>query len=239
MCHIYSRGLNSIKLSVRRPTHLTVSAFNQLHIDEHASSPGNTACDYKEVVVFPLAETITNRPTHCTGHTQHNGADDGSVAGGRSMSWHSDEHWLPWGGGKCSSMYTPRFLTTVDGWRTLSPMDRMRSAWLSLANCCRVPSQTSSDFAATNGAHAVRDIRVTYRHPYARHSVRRRPTSLSVTDSQLICSVEHRQMHVGRVSNSRRFLENALLLNPTKTEVAISDNGYIRSTVLPLSTWSD
>jgi len=30
---------------------------------------------------------------------------------------------------KCSSMYTPRFLTTGDGWRTLSPMDSVRSAW--------------------------------------------------------------------------------------------------------------
>jgi len=76
-------------------------------------------------------------------------------------------------------------------------MDRVRSAWLSLANCCRVPSQMFSDFAATNGAHAVRDIRVTYIDPYARH-VRRRPTSSSVTDSQLICSVEHRQMHARR-----------------------------------------
>jgi len=30
--------------------------------------------------------------------------------------------------GKCSAM----LLTTVDGWRTLSPMERVRSAWLKI-----------------------------------------------------------------------------------------------------------
>jgi len=53
---------------------------------------------------------------------------------------------------KCWSMYTPMFLTTVDGWRRGRcprwTLDRVRSAWLSLANCCRVPSQMTSDFAA-------------------------------------------------------------------------------------------
>ena len=36
---------------------------------------------------------------------------------------------------KCSSMYTPSFLATIDGWRTLSAMDRVRSAWLTVVAC--------------------------------------------------------------------------------------------------------
>ena len=45
-----------------------------------------------------------------------------------------------------------------DGWRTLSPMDRLRSDWLSLANCCRVPNQMTSDFATFSCRAARTDL---------------------------------------------------------------------------------
>jgi len=47
-----------------------------------------------------------------------------------------------------SSTYTPRFLTTADGWSTLLFSCRITSAWLNLVSCCRVPSQMTSDLAA-------------------------------------------------------------------------------------------
>jgi len=60
---------------------------------------------------------------------------DEFVAGDKSTfwQWHARSSM-----DSCSSTYTPRFLTTADGWSALLLNRRIMSAWLSLVSCCHV-----------------------------------------------------------------------------------------------------